>query len=220
MILHSKLAAHLRQRQGEELNKNRILEILQLTSEGVHPEGAQLMEQEAGESASPATDSRIESASIMRPNYALGKASLKELEGVDSRLVACVKLAITLTTQDFTVFDGLRTFKEQQLHVANGTSRTMSSKHLEGLAVDLVPYINGKLDWDWEGCYKIAMAMDTAATRLGCADKITWGGAWDRRLSDFGSEQSWEAYRRETQLYNQRTGKSFVDGPHFEIRKL
>src|SRR3546814_8077471 len=75
----------------------------------------------------------------LQPTFILSKASLKELEGVKPELVATVKRAIEITIQDFTVFDGIRSVKEQQQHVANGTSQTMKSKHLDGLAVDLVP---------------------------------------------------------------------------------
>lgn len=147
--------------------------------------------------------------------FVLGKASLKELEGVKAELVAVVKLAIQLTTQDFTVFDGIRTLKEQQQHVANGTSQTMKSKHLDGLAVDLVPWVNGKPVWDWNAIYPIAWAMDEAATKLGCADKIRWGGAWDRVLADFGNDL--DDYWKECEAYAKRhPGKDFLDGPHFE----
>lgn len=168
----------------------------------------------------PAVNQACDSASvkpIVRDSgFKLGAASLKELEGVDSLLVSVVKLAITLTEQDFTVYDGIRTVKEQMNHVQNGTSKTMQSKHLDGLAVDLVPWINGKPVWDWDGCYKIAMAMDMAATQLGCAALIRWGGAWDRKLSDFGGNV--DSYKDEVAAYQRRhAGPDFLDGPHFEI---
>src|SRR3546814_13354288 len=86
-------------------------------------------------------------------------------------LVATVKRAIEITIQDFTVFDGIRSVKEQQQHVANGTSQTMQSKHLDGLAVDLVPWV-GKPVWEWDRIYPIAFAMDQAATELVLASKI------------------------------------------------
>lgn len=148
--------------------------------------------------------------------FKLGAASEKELNGVKTELILITRLAIRLTTQDFTVYDGLRTLKEQQAHVKAGTSKTHNSKHLQGLAVDLVPWINGKPVWDWDGCYKIAQAFDAAATHLGYANKVRWGGAWDRMLSDFGNPDDWAAYETEVSQYHKRTGKSFVDGPHFE----
>ena len=154
-------------------------------------------------------------ADLKSNGFVLGKSSLKELEGVKAELVAVVKLAIQVTTQDFTVFDGIRTLKEQQQHVANGTSQTMKSKHLDGLAVDLVPWVNGKPAWDWDRIYPIVFAVDCAATKLGFADKIRWGGAWDRVLADFGGLES--DYKKECEAYAKRhPGKDFLDGPHFE----
>lgn len=177
------------------------------------------------EASMQATDSASANGAILadvaavaaKPKFGLSAASLRELQGVDTRLVACVKLAITLTPVNFTVYDGIRTVKEQQSYVAKGTSKTMQSKHLDGLAVDLVPWINGKPVWDWNGCYKIAWAMDQAATQLGFAGLITWGGAWDRTLADFGGDLG--SYEQEVGLYRKRhAGSDFIDGPHFEIR--
>ena len=147
--------------------------------------------------------------------YQLGKASLKELEGVDHRLVTVVKRAIQLTTQDFCVYDGIRTVKEQQEYMRRGVTRTMRSKHLEGKAVDLVPWVNGKPVWDWDRIYPIVKAMDQAATEFGYANHIRWGGAWDRVLSDFGGES--DSYLKECRNYQVRhAGKDFIDGPHYE----
>lgn len=186
-----------------------------LTRDGVDPEGQTIN----AESLAPATDKAFSINAVgnlrITDKFKLGAASLKELEGVHQGLVDVVKLAIRITTQDFTVYDGIRTVKEQANHVKNGTSKTMKSKHLEGLAVDLVPWINGRPVWDWTGCYKIAHAMDCAATHLGYADKIRWGGAWDRVLSDFGGNP--DHYEDEVQEYMRRhAGPDFLDGPHYE----
>jgi peptidoglycan L-alanyl-D-glutamate endopeptidase CwlK len=164
-----------------------------------------------------ASDPGIAAATVQRDSgFKLGASSQRELVGVNEDLVEVTVLALRYSLQDFTVYDGLRTVKEQQTHVKNGTSRTMQSKHLLGLAVDLVPWINGAPVWDWDGCYKIACAMDLAATELGVAHRITWGGAWDRKLSDFGGDPF--AYAKEVQAYKERhAGKDFIDGPHFEI---
>lgn len=159
-----------------------------------------------------------EGFSVVDSGFVFGKTSEKELVGVNPNLVRVVRLALAHSTQDFMVFDGIRSIEEQRQHVKNGTSKTMQSKHLEGLAVDLVPWIGGKPTWDWDGCYKIALAMDLAATQLNCADRIRWGGAWDRTLADFGNDPN--AYEREVQLYKARhAGPDFIDGPHFEWRK-
>ena len=46
--------------------------------------------------------------------YKLGKRSLAKLEGVDERMVAVVKHAITVSKQDFSVLCGPYTLDEQQ----------------------------------------------------------------------------------------------------------
>lgn len=109
--------------------------------------------------------------------FKLGTKSLKELEGVHPSLVAVVKRAIQTTTQDFTVFDGLRTIEEQKEHVRKGNSKTMNSKHLTGRAVDLVPWINEGPRWEPLSAFQpIALAMKLAAKELGVP--VNWGGEW------------------------------------------
>ena len=154
-----------------------------------------------------------------KSGFVFGKSSLKELEGVKTELVLLARRALELSTQDFCVYDGLRTVKEQERHVKNGTSKTMNSKHLKGLAVDLVPWVNGKPTWDWDRIYPIAAAVDEAAREMGIEHKIRWGGAWDRTLADFHGDPA--AYKRVVEEYGARQlamgkFKVFIDGPHFE----
>nr|WP_315468836.1 M15 family metallopeptidase [uncultured Undibacterium sp.] len=148
--------------------------------------------------------------------FSLGAASLNELNGVHPDLIAVVKRAIVLTIQDFSVHDGIRTLAEQKQLVAAGASQTVDSRHITGHAVDLVPYINGKLRWEWPPIYVIADAVRTAAVELGTP--IRWGGAWD---VDFTAtvdtpEDLVAAYvaRRKKQGL-----RAFIDGPHFELPK-
>lgn len=105
--------------------------------------------------------------------YALGSRSLQTLEGVHPDLVAVVKLAITLTEQDFSVGEGLRSVERQKTLVASGKSTTMNSRHITGHAVDLFPY---PVSWDWEYFYPIAAAMKQAAKQLDV--DLEWGGDW------------------------------------------
>lgn len=154
--------------------------------------------------------------------YRLGISSQKQMVGVHPGLVAVANRAIVITTQDFTVYEGLRTKERQHVLVAQGFSKTLDSMHIPqadgfGHALDLVPWIQGHPVWDWNGCYKVALAMDQAATELGSANHIRWGGAWDRRLSDFGGNL--QAYKDEVAAYQKRhAGPDFLDGPHFEWR--
>lgn len=153
--------------------------------------------------------------------FRLGATSLKRLATCHPILIAVAKRAIQLTTQDFTVFEGVRTVERQRELMRRGVTRTMNSKHLpqaDGMshAFDLVPWINGKAEWDWEGCYRIAYAVDRAATEQGVADRIRWGAAWDRTLADFGGTPV--AYMAEVQAYRKRRGgRAFLDGVHFEL---
>ena len=150
------------------------------------------------------------------PTYSLGKASLNELKGVHPDLVALVKRAITLTAQDFSVHDGLRTLAEQQQLIAAGASQTMDSRHLSGHAVDLVPYINGKLRWEWPPIYVIADAMRQAAREQGTP--LRWGGAWD---VDFSASQDppEDLVAAYVQRRRRQGLRAFIDGPHFELPK-
>lgn len=152
--------------------------------------------------------------------YQLGARSLAELEGVHTNQVAVVKTAITLTAQDFSVFDGLRTVAEQTEYVRTGVSKTMNSKHLPqpdgwGYAVDLVPYINGKLRWEMRPILIIAEAVHEAATNLGVP--LRWGAVWDTPFLDLERadlENEVEAYKERRRAKGK---KAFIDGPHFEL---
>lgn len=120
--------------------------------------------------------------------FILGAQSLKRLEGVHPDLVRVVKRAIGLTTQDFSVLEGVRTLKRQQELYAKGRTApgpkvtwTMNSKHRVqgdgfGHAVDLVPY---PLDWNTLSKFDaISKAMFAAAEAEGVS--IRWGADWDR----------------------------------------
>lgn len=146
--------------------------------------------------------------------YKLGKKSLEELQGVHPDLVRMVHRAIELTVQDFGVHDGLRTLAEQQKNVAAGVSQTLDSRHLTGHAVDLVPYINGKLRWEWGPIYRIADAVRLAARELGVP--LRWGGAWDIEFtaSTDHTEDLVADYSARRRAANK---KAFLDGPHFEL---
>ena len=103
--------------------------------------------------------------------FKLSKRSLRKLEGVDEDLVAVVKRAIELTNIDFGVTFGLRTIEEQEKLVAAGRSQTMKSKHLDGRAVDLMAFVDGKGCWELNVYDDICDAMADAAEELGVGQK-------------------------------------------------
>ena len=127
-------------------------------------------------------------------SYRLGTRSVGNLVGVHEDLQHVVYLAITTTKVDFTVIEGLRDRARQRELVDIGASQTMNSPHLTGHAIDVVPWVGGKVRWDWPLFYPIADAMIAAAIELDI--RIRWGGDWN---SDG--------------IFNER----FRDGPHFEL---
>ena len=150
------------------------------------------------------------------PEFSFGQKSLGELQGVHPDLVGVVKRALELSVQDFAVHDGKRTIAEQKEYIAKGASQTLDSRHLSGHAVDLVPFINGKLRWEWEPIYKIADAVRAAAREAGIP--IRWGGAWDVILTD--EDDNTDDLVADYIARRRKLGKkAFIDGPHFELPK-
>lgn len=148
----------------------------------------------------------VEAPEPMKPKFKLSQTSLKRLATVKEPLQRVVKRAIEISEVDFGVGQALRTYDEQARLYGQGRTRaqmaaaglnpdyakpnmpkvtwTMNSNHLSGNAVDLVPYVNGKVEWDNDGKLglwpKIAEAMKTAAEELGV--KIEWGGDWKKTV--------------------------------------
>lgn len=138
------------------------------------------------------------------------------LKGVDERLVAVVRGAHEVCPAPFCVFEGLRTVARQRQLVATGKSTTMSSRHLTGKAVDLVPLVGEKPVWEWSLIYPIADAMRQAAREL--VVQIRWGGFW----GDLGAAQGdLEDLEDLVKGYvERRLGAkkvAFTDGPHYEL---
>jgi len=122
-------------------------------------------------------------------HFILSNRSLSNLEGVHPDLVGVVKRAICLTSQDFTVIEGMRSLVRQEQLVASGASQTMNSRHLTGHAVDLVPY---PVSWDWPLFYPIADAMKLAAEELNV--DLEWGGDWRTFKDGPHFQLSWSQY--------------------------
>ncbi len=116
----------------------------------------------------------------------LNDRSRSRLQGVHQDLVRVVLRAAEITEIDFVVTEGVRTKARQKQLVAAGASKTMSSRHLTGHAVDLAAVVAGKVRWDWPLYHKLAAAMKRAAAELGVP--LEWGGDW----------------------------RTFKDGPHFQ----
>ena len=148
-------------------------------------------------------------------NFKLSTRSKNNLNGVKEPLIQVVELAITITTVDFGVIEGLRTIQRQRELVAKGASQTMKSKHLTGHAVDLAAFVGSRLSWEEPLYYPIANAMRMAADELNTP--IRWGAAWnvpDIRFWDGSMEDAVQYYIKERRA---QRAKPFLDFPHFEL---
>ena len=147
--------------------------------------------------------------------FKLSKRSLQRLEGVDSRLVEVVQIAIQVSKIDFGVTEGLRTVSRQRELVASGASQTMDSKHIKGLAVDLVAYIGDRVSWELNLYDDLADAMKFGAMEVGVP--VRWGAAWnipDIREWEGTMQDAMDFYVDSRRAIRQRP---FIDGPHFEL---
>ena len=153
--------------------------------------------------------------------FKLSRRSLDRLQGVDERLVAVVNHAITVTRTDFGVVQGLRTIEQQRELVAKGASKTMKSKHLDGLAVDLMAFVNGRGSWELNLYDDLADAMKEGAEMVNVG--VCWGAAWgtegmpypmDIRKWEGSMEDAMNAY---IDLRRSQGKRPFIDGPHFEL---
>ena len=109
--------------------------------------------------------------------FYLGARSRANLIGVHPDLVRVVRRAIEITEIDFTVIEGRRTLARQKQLVAKGASKTMRSRHLTGHAVDIAPYVGGRIRWDWPLYYPLAETIKQAARDVGVP--VEWGGDWE-----------------------------------------
>jgi peptidoglycan L-alanyl-D-glutamate endopeptidase CwlK len=119
--------------------------------------------------------------------YKLGAHSEMLLRGVHPDLVKVIRRAIQITKIDFKVLEGVRSIARQRELVKKGASQTMKSRHIHGFAVDIAPFVEGQVRWDWPLYFKLAEAVKQAAKDVGVS--VEWGGDW----------------------------RTFKDGPHWQL---
>jgi peptidoglycan LD-endopeptidase CwlK len=147
--------------------------------------------------------------------YKLSTRSQEKLIGVKGELKEVVCLAITYTKIDFGVIEGLRTEKRQRTLVDSGASKTMKSKHLDGRAVDLMAYVDGRGCWELNVYDEVADAMKRAAIEVDVT--VRWGAAWtvpDIREWNGTMEEAMNSYVDTRRGQGRRP---FIDAPHFEL---
>ncbi|WP_157215853.1 M15 family metallopeptidase domain-containing protein [Flavisphingomonas formosensis] len=153
--------------------------------------------------------------------YSLGAKSLANLSGVHPAIAHVVCRAITITEQDFSVYEGLRTQATQDAYLGRGVTKVKFSQHMKqadgyGHAVDLVPWIEGANRWEWPLIYPIASAMRAAAAERGVS--LRWGGVWDRALLELGRSPA-SLKKAVSEYCTRHPGPDFFDGPHFELAR-
>lgn len=122
-------------------------------------------------------------------NYKFSKQSIDRMIGVDNKLVTVAKTALSMGYVDFGVayMGGVRSAIDQRNLYNKGFSKLDGthgiSEHQKGLAIDLIPYYEGKFQLgDINSYYKIAAAMYKSALLNNC--RIVWGGDW-KNFRDF-----------------------------------
>lgn len=125
--------------------------------------------------------------------YRFSTGSKNNLATVKPLLQKVVNRAFGYQIIDITVSEGIRTIERQKEMVEKGLSQIMNSNHLTGNAIDLYPYVNGRLindnktEEDLRYWKTLALCMKCASYELGIL--IEWGGDWT----------------------------DFIDMPHFEL---
>ncbi len=123
--------------------------------------------------------------------YELGKNTKRNLYTIlqsgnhlSSVLVKAVEEFIKVTPIDFCIISngGYRTAEEQKVLFDKGVSRcdgtTHKSNHQGGLAVDLVPWVDGSMTWEKAHAYYLSGAFIMFCIERGY--NVTSGSDWNR----------------------------------------
>lgn len=105
----------------------------------------------------------------------LTERTKRNIKGVDPRLVAVILAAIRewqTMGGAVEVIEGLRSLQRQRQLYAEGKSRTLKSKHIEGRAVDV--FVNR--GWVFANYRAFAEVVRRKAAEAGV--RVTWGGDW------------------------------------------
>jgi peptidoglycan L-alanyl-D-glutamate endopeptidase CwlK len=132
--------------------------------------------------------------------FSFGRVSSEELDKINPILKTIALKAIDKSTVDFGIIKqgGIRTAEEQHKLFLEGRSTidglVKPTTHQTGMAMDLIPYINGNYTWDnHEAFHTINKCVLDAWKEMNNKEfKLIWGGDW----------------------------KTFLDMPHYELRKL
>lgn len=162
----------------------------------------------------------VESKPRWVSSFTFARKSLTNMEDVYPPLVFLASQALQLSRVDFACVTGALSDEQQEWLVQRGVSRTRYSPHQRNdsgysMAVELVPFINGRLNYNRQSIYQIVAAMYDASVRSLCPEKIRWHGALDMRLDDFGDSP--EEFTANINLIVERhTDADSLDATRFE----
>ncbi len=124
-----------------------------------------------------------------------GSKSRRELSGVHEDLQELFNEAIKYV--DLTIIEGKRSLERQTQLKAEGKTKTLKGKHLEGLAVDVSPY---PIDWEKRENF-IYMGGFVMGLAKSMGIPLRWGGDWNGLVNG------------QIELYD----NNFDDLVHFEL---
>ena len=130
--------------------------------------------------------------------FSFGERSEKNLKECHGDLVKVARQALKVTTVDFMVIEGLRTFEEQEELVKNGFSRTLKSRHLPHPSDGLSRALDFAAMWKGQPSFKTTLfppviSAFKAASRL-LRLPIECGGDW-KNFKDYGHIQlTWKVH--------------------------
>ena len=138
--------------------------------------------------------------------FNFGKRSKEKLEQVIEPLKKTAIAALSLNLMDFSVIEGIRSKEKQDEYFKSGKSKlkwpnsshNVKSPNEKSRAMDIVPFVNGKISWKKEHCLVLAGIILATGKILGY--DIRWGGNWDMDGEPV-------------------TDQKFQDLVHFEIRR-
>ena len=129
-------------------------------------------------------------------NFSFGMNSLKRYNTLTYNMQWVMRESLMIGLMDFSIAYGHRGEQEQNEAYVEGSStkRWPYSKHnkIPSPAVDIYPYVNGKVSYNKLHCCVLAGIVLATAAKLGI--NIRWGGNWDmdgepitdQSLQDFG----------------------------------
>jgi len=114
-------------------------------------------------------------------NFYFGKKSLENYQVLPSTLQRIARKSLDIGLMNFTIVCSFRGEEEQNALYKEGKSKVKwpDSKHNKWppKAMDLVPYVNGKLSWNKFHCCVLAGIILAVAKIEGV--NLRWGGNWD-----------------------------------------